>query len=55
MDVARPLNDLLKKDQKFLWNPEAQKAFDTLKKRFCEELVLLMPDLTRPFQVESDA
>lgn len=55
MDVARPLNDLLKKDQAYVWNPEAQKAFDTLKKHFSEEPVLMMPDMTRPFQVESDA
>jgi RNase H-like domain found in reverse transcriptase len=32
-----------------------QKAFDTIKKRFTEEPVLLMPDQSKPFQIESDA
>jgi RNase H-like domain found in reverse transcriptase len=29
--------------------------FDTLKKQFMEEPVLLMPDQSKPFQIESDA
>ena len=31
------------------------KRLDELKKRFMEEPVLMMPDHTRPFQIESDA
>jgi hypothetical protein len=54
-DVVKPLNDLLKKDTVFQWNDEAQKAFDNLKKRFTEQPVLMMPDMTRAFQIESDA
>ena len=54
-DVVKPLNDLLKKDIAFQWNDEAQKAFDTLKARFTEQPVLMMPDMTRSFQIESDA
>jgi hypothetical protein len=54
-DVVKPLNDLLKKDTVFQWNPEAQGAFDKLKKRFTEQPVLMMPDMTRAFQIESDA
>jgi hypothetical protein len=34
---------------------ECQQAFDQLKKRFTEEPVLMMPDQTRPFQIETDA
>ena len=30
-------------------------SFDTLKRRFTEEPVLLMPDHSKPFQIESDA
>jgi hypothetical protein len=33
---------------------ECQNAFDTLKKWFTEEPVLLMPDQLKPFQIESD-
>ena len=54
-DLAKPLNDLTKKDQKFEWTNECQNAFDLLKKRFTEEPVLMMPDQSRPFQIESDA
>ena len=54
-DLAKPLNDLLKKDKKFEWTNDCQTAFDNLKKRFTEEPVLMMPDQTRPFQIETDA
>ena len=54
-DVARPLNDLLKKDKTFEWTEECQRSFDELKKRFTEEPVLSMPDHSRPFQIEADA
>jgi RNase H-like domain found in reverse transcriptase/Reverse transcriptase (RNA-dependent DNA polymerase) len=54
-ELARPLNDLTKKDKKFKWTTECQEAFDTMKKQFMEELVLLMPDQSKPFQIKSDA
>jgi hypothetical protein len=54
-NLAKPLNNLLKKEQKFKWTTECQQAFDELKKHFTEEPVLMMPDLTRPFQIEMDA
>jgi hypothetical protein len=54
-ELARPLNDLLNKDKRFEWTDDCQKAFDELKKRFTEEPVLMMPDHTRPFQIETDA
>ena len=54
-DIARPLNELLRKDTPFIWTQETDKSFNTLKKRFTEEPVLAMPDITRPFQIEADA
>ena len=54
-ELARPLNDLLKKDKKFKWTQECQQAFDTLKQKFTEEPVLMMPDQSRPYQIEVDA
>jgi len=58
-EIARALNSLLGKtdgkDKPFQWNDDTQKAFDTLKRRFTEEPVLMMPDQTRPFQIECDA
>ena len=54
-DLARPLNDLMKKDKKFEWTTECQEAFNTLKRQFTEEPVLLMPDQSKQFQIEPDA
>ena len=54
-NIAKPLNDTTKKDQPFNWTTECQKAFEELKKRFTEEPVLMMPDQTKPFQIECDA
>ena len=54
-DVAKLMNELLQKEQTFEWTPEVQRAFDELKKWFTEEPVLMMPDITKPFQIECDA
>jgi hypothetical protein len=54
LDLAQPLNCLTKKDRKFEWTTDCQDAFDTMKKRFTEEPVLLMPDQSKPFQIRSD-
>ena len=43
------------KDQSYDWTANHQLAFDKLKQRFMEEPVLLLPDQTRSFQIESDA
>jgi RNase H-like domain found in reverse transcriptase/Integrase zinc binding domain len=50
-----PLNNLLRKDAKFDWNDQCQEAFETLKGQFLQEPVLMMPDHSKPFQIESDA
>ena len=54
LNLAKPLNDLLKKDKKFEWTNNCQKAFNELKKRFTEEPVLMMPDQVKPFQIKMD-
>src|SRR6202522_1098046 len=54
-ELPRPLNDLTKKDKKFEWTNKCQDAFDTLKKKFTEEQVLMIPDHSQPFQIKSDA
>ena len=54
-ELAKPLNELLKKERKFEWTDECQQAFDTMKRKFTEEPVLGMPDHNKPFQIECDA
>ena len=54
-ELAAPLNGLLKKDKIFDWTPECQNSFDTLKQWFTAKPVLMMPDQSRPFQIEADA
>ena len=45
-ELAQPLNKLLQKDQPFIWDDAAQKAFDEMKKCFTKESILMMPDQT---------
>jgi Reverse transcriptase (RNA-dependent DNA polymerase)/RNase H-like domain found in reverse transcriptase len=54
-ELILPLNKLLWKDMKFDWNNQCQEAFETLKGQFLQEPVLMMPNHSKPFQIESDA
>ena len=40
---------------KFVWIESQQKAFEDLKHRLCLALVLAIPDLQHPFEIETDA
>ena len=53
--IAQPLIALTRKDATFEWTTAAQKAFDMLKQAFTMAPILLHPDPTKPFQVETDA
>ncbi|GJX97078.1 putative nucleotidyltransferase, ribonuclease H [Tanacetum coccineum] len=52
--LAKPLTNLLKKDA-FQWGSDAQEAFERLKQALSSSPVLALPDLTKPFVVETDA
>jgi len=52
--VARPINILTRKDVKWQWGVEQQKAFDKLKRAFTTKPVLAAPDLDKEFRVEAD-
>jgi len=54
-DIARPLNDLMKKDLTWNWTNACEEAFEKLKEEFQKAPVLLMSDLMKPFIIESDA
>jgi hypothetical protein len=55
--IARPLNDLTKKDAPWSWGPSEQKAFSELKERFTSSPVLVMwqPDLETRMEVDASA
>jgi len=53
--VARPMNMLTRKDEKWTWGDSQKKAFEELKQIFTTKLVLTAPDLDKEFRVEADA
>ena len=53
--IAQPLVALTRKDKPFRWTPVEQTAFESLKTAFMSAPILLHPDPTKPFIVETDA
>jgi len=53
--LAAPLTRLTRKDAKFVWTDEEEKAFNTLKQSLVEAPVLKKPNFTSPFEVHCDA
>ncbi|KAJ9565173.1 hypothetical protein OSB04_001139 [Centaurea solstitialis] len=53
--IASSLTVLTKKNAKFLWTDKQEEAFQTLKKKLCQALILSLPDGTEDFVVYSDA
>ncbi|GBG78770.1 hypothetical protein CBR_g27994 [Chara braunii] len=52
--VAKPLTNLLKKDEQMIWTPECEAAFQALKEALTSTPVLARPDPTRPFALYTD-
>lgn len=52
--LATPLTDLLRQN-KFTWNDSAAKAFTELQNHIGADSFLHLPDLSMPFQIETDA
>jgi hypothetical protein len=53
--ITVPLTDLLQKDKPFIWTPEAETAFQTLKQRMITTPTLKLPDPDCKFTVTTDA
>lgn len=53
--ICKPLTSLLKKGTLFVWTSEQESSFQALKNALISVPVLAMPDLHKPFLVETDA
>jgi hypothetical protein len=53
--IARPLHQMSNSANTFNWTNEATSNFQQLKKALCSAPVLRLPDLSQPFEIESDA
>ncbi len=52
--IMGPMTDLLKKDTPFIWRPEQQKAFDTIKEKLTTVPVLAHSNFEKPFLLYTD-
>ena len=53
--LARPLNNLMRKEEKWRWGSKQQKVFEQLKHVFTSRLLLVAPDIDKELRVEADA
>ncbi|CAB0033381.1 unnamed protein product [Trichogramma brassicae] len=54
-EIKVPLSKLLRKDVTFVWGPEQEKAFEALKRCLSEAPVLVRPDFSKEFAIQTDA
>ena len=54
-DIARPLHKLCEKGTKFIWTPECQQSFETLKSALSETPILAYPKPGEQFILDTDA
>jgi hypothetical protein len=53
--IEKPITELLKKENKYLWREACDEAFKHLKRLLTTSSVLAQPDTTKPFDVYCDA
>ena len=53
--IAKPLSNLLKKGVPFVWTQTTEEAFQLLKTQLISAPVLVVPDFSKPFSIETDA
>jgi hypothetical protein len=53
--IVKPITDLLKKEEKFVWNAEHHESIQTLKKLLTTSPMLAQSDIVKSFNVYCDA
>jgi hypothetical protein len=53
--IAKPMTKLLEKNKAFEWTAECQASFEESRKRLTLAPVLVLPDLTKKFEIYCDA
>ncbi|HSN66200.1 MAG TPA: RNase H-like domain-containing protein, partial [Fusibacter sp.] len=53
--ILSPITKLASKNVPFVWGPEQQKAFETMKALIAEDVLLQYPDPKQPFDIHPDA
>jgi hypothetical protein len=53
--LARPLKNLLKKGEKFVWTQECRDSLEALIKSVTQDPTLIAADETKPYELETDA
>jgi hypothetical protein len=53
--IAKPMTRLLEKNKDFDWTEGCQASFEELKKQLTSTLVLILPDITKKFDIYCDA
>ena len=53
--LTQPWTKLLRKNQPFAWTPETESSFQKIKQSFTTAPILIHPDNSKPFVVETDA
>jgi ribonuclease HI len=53
--IARPMTELLKKDNRFVWTPKCEESFQIIKKKLTTAPVLTLPDIHQSFIIFCDA
>jgi hypothetical protein len=53
--ISKPITELLKKGNKYMWSKDYEEAFKTLKKLLTTSPVLVQPNIAKSFDVYCDA
>jgi hypothetical protein len=53
--IAKPITELLKKENKYVWSEACDEAFQTLKKLLTTSPMLAQPDIAKSFNIYCDA